>query len=157
MQGRTLIIQTKGTIYSEEDLKKLILGFPSVLQSKALAEPSIIKRKEEPSGYTAFIATNTNNITIDTFSLSQKIEVHIYSFFRDLGNQAVHYLSRSLNIPLDLFKTQLVSDRSGKIECQEPNCTDNANMSWNGLHVCQDHYEQFKAKRDGDIFSMDEY
>ncbi len=157
MQGRTFIIQTQGTLESKEKIEQLLKAFPSILKSQALNEPVIIERKGEPSGYTGFIVTNANNITIDTFSLAKKIEVHIYSFFRDLGNESIHFLSRELQIPLDLFKTQLISDRSGRIECQEPNCTDKANMSWNGLHVCQDHYEQHKAKSDSDIFDMNKY
>ena len=40
-----------------------------------------------------------------------------------------------------------------QFECQEPECTSKASEMWYGRRVCQDHLEQYEAKKTDDIQS----
>ncbi|MFH1682226.1 MAG: hypothetical protein ABIA37_00365 [Candidatus Woesearchaeota archaeon] len=74
-----------------------------------------------------------------------------------LLNAMINELAQKLNLPAGSLSLEDVEMGEKKEECQQPNCRAPATATWGGLKVCQDHYEQFKAKQDDDIISMNDY
>ena len=123
------------------------------LQHKPLRSPTIVRRQEEPAGMTLFSSHNYSHIVLTSFTFNRSVflTVHLYhSEVVDLIRYVIKYFSvhrRSI--------TEYPMIIGGTVECQEPNCKDQATHNWGGLSVCQDHYERYKKRHDDDVRSLE--
>jgi hypothetical protein len=139
----------------EAFLKGCILQIIAKLRKKTSFPIQVIKRIKDHYGLTLFCTFDDEHIVLTSYGLDKKVIIHVYS----ITQNAIH-LTEDIGYYFSIRPSSieiLNTIDSSFSECREARCKDRATYSWEGLKVCQDHYEQYQQKYEDDLDSLDNY
>ena len=102
--------------------------------------PTIISREQ---GFFAVCATQQTHITVS--AVDSSIAVSVVSAKEIDENNIISLFAKTTNTPIQKITIYHLGSQEA-IECQESRCTRPARKDYNGLKLCQDHYEEWEEK-----------
>jgi len=139
-------------------IDNFLRNIAKLTRAKIIKSPIVVNRRDQFSGTTGFLITNSANISINTFTSSRDIVIDICSYQNFDAAKIESYILKYFKIDLDSIKiTNIAEKEEASVKCGETRCFRKAERIWGGLRVCKDHHDQHQERHEKDMQYLDEY